>query len=138
MQLREVPHEVGGGELRRQVVVLGRVADAGADLDARHGRVAAEDGQVALVPQPEPEDEREERRLAGAVRAEQARDPRADLGVEARERNGAAVALDHTARGDDRGRCGLSGSVRHRTSGGRPASCEPTPTLRSADDGRPA
>ena len=38
VHLREMPHEVGRGELGRQVVVLRRVADAGADADARGRR----------------------------------------------------------------------------------------------------
>ena len=40
------------------------------------------------------------RRFAGAVRAEQAGDPGADVGIEARERDRAAVTLHDRARGD--------------------------------------
>ena len=85
----------------RQVVVLGRVADPRPHLDAGRRGIPAEHGQLAAVPRAEPEDERDERRLAGAVRAEQAGDPGADVGVEARERDRAAVALHDPARGDD-------------------------------------
>jgi hypothetical protein len=49
VHLGEVPHEVGRGELRRQVVVLGGVADAGSHFDTRDGRIVAEDDQLAAV-----------------------------------------------------------------------------------------
>ena len=50
VHLGEVPHEIGGGELRGQVVVLGRVADARAHLDAGRRGILAEHGQLALRP----------------------------------------------------------------------------------------
>ena len=51
----------------------------------------------------EPEEQRDERRLAGAVRAEQAGDPGTDVRVEAGERDRLSVALDDAARRDDLG-----------------------------------
>ena len=87
MHLRQVPHEVRRRQLRGQVVMLGCVADARSHLDARRRRILAEDCQLTAVPGAEPEDERDERRLAGAVRAEEAGDPGPDVGVEPRERD---------------------------------------------------
>ena len=88
VHLGEVPDEVRRRELRGQVVVLRRVADARPHLDAGRRGIASEHGQLAAVAAAEPENERDERRLAGAVRAEQAGDPRADLDIEAGERDG--------------------------------------------------
>ena len=42
MHLREVPHEVGRGELGWQIVVLGRVADPRSHLDTRHRGIVSE------------------------------------------------------------------------------------------------
>ena len=108
VHLGEVPDEIGRGELRREIVVLRRVADAGSRLDSRSRGIAAEDGQLAVVARAETEDDGDERRLARTVRAEQPRDSGADVGVEARERDGAAEALDDPTSGDDGGRLGLS------------------------------
>ena len=108
VHLGEVAHEVVRGELRGQVVVLGRVADARAHLDSGGLRIPAEHAQLAARPGAEPEHERDERRLAGAVRAEQAGDPGPDLGIEPGESDRAAVALHDPASGDDR-----RGEVRH-------------------------
>ena len=57
MQLREVPNEVGSGELRRQVVVLGCVANARAHPDARCGGILTEHDEVAFIAGAEPEHE---------------------------------------------------------------------------------
>ena len=73
VQLAEVPDEIGGVHVGRQVVVLGRVTDAGAHLDAGAGRIVPEHGQLARVARAEAEHERDERRLPGAVRARAAR-----------------------------------------------------------------
>ena len=86
VHLREVPDEIGRGELGGQVVVLRRVADPRPHLDPGSRRVLAEDEELARVARAKAEHEGDERRLAGAVRAEQARDAGADLRVEARER----------------------------------------------------
>ena len=107
VHLGEVTDEIGRGQLRRQIVVLGRVADARSQLEPGRRRILAEHGQLAGVPGAEPEEDGDERRLAGAVRAEQAGDPGADLGVEARERDRLAVALHDPARRDDSVRLGL-------------------------------
>ena len=56
VHLREVPDEVGRRELRRKVVVLGRVADARPHLDPGRRRILAEHGQLAGVAGAEPED----------------------------------------------------------------------------------
>ena len=102
VHLGEVPHEVGRGQLGGQVVVLGRVADARPHLDARLRRILAEHAQLAAVARAEPEDQRDEGRLAGAVRAEQPGDAGADLHVDAGERDRAAVALHDPTGGHDR------------------------------------
>ena len=108
VHLGEVPHEVGRGELGRQIVVLGRVADARSQLDARRRRVVSENVERAAVARTKSERERDERGLPGAVRAEQARDAGADVGVEPCERDGAAVALDDATGGDHAGEVGGS------------------------------
>ncbi len=100
VHLGDVPDEVGRGELGGEIVMLGRVADACAHVDPGCGGVPAEHGHRALVARAQPEDERDERRLAGAVRSEQAGDPGPDLGIEARERDGAPVPLDDSLRRD--------------------------------------
>ena len=94
-------------QLRRQVVVLRRVADARPQLEPGRRGIVSEHGQLAGVPGAQPEQDRDERRLAGAVRAEQAGDPGADLGVETRERDRLSVALHDPSRRDDDRRIGL-------------------------------
>ena len=89
-------------ELVGQVVVLRRVADARANLVPGPGGVLAEHDEPAGVARPEAEDEREERRLPRAVRAEEPGDAGLDLDVEAGQRDRRAVALDDAARRDDR------------------------------------
>jgi hypothetical protein len=61
--------------------VLGGVADPGPDLAPGAGRVEPEDLQRAGVGRVQPEQHPDQRGLAGAVGAEQAGDPRADLDV---------------------------------------------------------
>ena len=127
VHLGEVPHEVVRGELRRQVVMLGRVADARAHLDSGGLGIAPENAQLAAGPRPKPEHQRDEGRLPGAVRAEQAGDPGPDLGVEPGERDRAAVALHNSARGDDR-----RGGVSHH----RRAFCASVPPRRDCPSAR--
>ena len=143
VHLGEVADEVARRELGRELVVLGRVADAGAHLDARCRGVAPEDRQLAGVARAEPEHERHERRLARAVRPEQARDPGPDVRGQPGERDGAAEALDDVARGDDAlGRARLGG--RMDTAGRRGSRRVPrrivaaTPARRAEASGRPA
>ena len=58
VDLGQVAHEVGRRELRREVVVLGRVADARPQLEPGRRRVLAEHAKLARVARAEPEDER--------------------------------------------------------------------------------
>ena len=118
-------------------MVLGRVADAGAHLDARRRGVVPEDGQLAGVARAEPEHERHERRLARAVRPEQARDPGPDVRGQTGERDGLAEALGDVARGDDGSGEGSTGSSGRSGHGGSGVIVAATPaTCRTS--GRPA
>ena len=63
VELAEVPDEIGGVDVGRQVVVLGREADAGAHVDPGRRRVVPEHRQLAGIARAETEDERDERRL---------------------------------------------------------------------------
>ena len=56
VHLGEVPHEIRRGQLRRKVVVLGRVADARSQLEASRRGIVAEHGQLARVPGAKPEE----------------------------------------------------------------------------------
>src|SRR4029079_19703364 len=98
--LGEVPDELGGGQLRGEVVVLGGVPDARADRDPGRGRILPEHGQLARVTGAQAEHERDEGRLPRAVRAEEPRDPGPDLHVDAREGGRAAVSLDDASCAD--------------------------------------
>ena len=50
VHLGDVPDEVRRGELRGEIVMLGRVADACAHIDARGRGIPTENGQLAAVP----------------------------------------------------------------------------------------
>ena len=103
----QVPDEVGGRELRRQIMMLRRVPDASSRLDSRSRGIAAEDCQLAVVARAKAKHDGDERRLARTIRAQQPRDSGADVGVQARERDRTAEALDDATCRDD-GRLGLS------------------------------
>ena len=94
VDLGEVGHEIDGTHVTREVVVLGRVADEGAHLRPGPQRVEAEDADRAFVGSGQPEHESEQRRLAGPVGADEARDPSADLEGRAVERGDGTKALD--------------------------------------------
>ena len=104
MQLAEVPDEIGGVDVGREVVVLGRESDAGAHVDPGGRRVVPEHRQLAGIAGAEAEHERDERRLPRAVRAEQPGDAVADVDVEAVDGERRAVALRHATGADDRAR----------------------------------
>ena len=71
-QLAEVHHEVARRHPAGQALVLGHVADAPPQLEAARGGVDAEQPRRAGVGLDEPEQRPHQRRLAGAVGAEQA------------------------------------------------------------------
>ena len=78
-----MPDEIGGVDVGREVVMLGREADAGPHVDPGRRRIVPEHGELAGVARAQAEDERDEGRLPRPVRAEQARDAVADVDVEA-------------------------------------------------------
>jgi hypothetical protein len=114
VKLGQVPHEVCSVSVRRQVVVLGGVPDAGAHLERGRPRILPEHEELAVVSCAQAEDERYERRLAGAVRPEEPRDPVPDVDGEAVEGDRRTESLRQPAGSDDRvpGHSGLE-HVRH-------------------------
>ena len=74
-----VGHELGRRHVGRQAVVLGHVADELADLGAVPGHVQVEHDGRPAGRRDEAEQDLDQRRLAGAVRADQADDARLDV-----------------------------------------------------------
>jgi hypothetical protein len=70
----EVPDEVVGSHVRRKKVVLRRVAQTRSDLGAGLPRIKSKRAQDALVGVMQTQDHADQRRLAGAVGAEQPSD----------------------------------------------------------------
>ena len=85
--------------------LLRQVAEPAADVRAlrAEGRVAAEDPHRALVRAEHGGQHPQQRRLAGAVRAEQPDDALVEVEVDAGERGGAPVVLGGSA--ELHGRC---------------------------------
>ena len=107
VQLAEVPHEIGGVDVRWEVVVLRSEPDAGAHLDPGRRRIVPEHGELTGVAGAQAQDERDERRLPRSVRTEQARDAVPDVDIETVDRERRPVALRDAAGTDDRRGRGL-------------------------------
>ena len=118
---RHVGDEVGGRGVGRQAVVLGHVADELADRRALGAHVEAHDRRVARRRLEEPEQDLDERALAGAVGADEADDPGLELEGQAVERDDAArVALGQAGEGDET-HGPAKGTRRRQPRCGRPA-----------------
>src|SRR5262249_56645305 len=91
-QLAGVDAELDGGHGREMALGLGHVADVIADGERVAARRAAEDERLALERR-QAEEKLDERRLAGAVGAEQADTLAVDGATQAPQRLGRAVAL---------------------------------------------
>ncbi len=91
--LAHVHHEVAGGHVRRQAVVLGHVADRRADRRTVAGDVVAEHRRRPAGRGDQPEQDLDQRGLAGAVGADQAGDPVTDGDVEPVERGDRRILL---------------------------------------------
>ncbi len=90
----EMRDEIGRRCVGRQAIVLGKVADELADVGPASPDVHVEDGRLARGRVDEPEEDLEERALAGAVRSDQPDDAAFDLDGQAVERGDAArIAL---------------------------------------------
>ena len=113
-QLAERRHDVGRGLVERQAVVLGHVAEprAHADRIARDVDAAHLDAPFGRVGEAEQQPER--RRLARAVRADEADAPARHLDRQVVEREGARIALgeaiDAEKRSSFHGFASLSGA----------------------------
>ncbi len=91
--------------LPRHVVVdaglAGQVAGAPSDLQRAGVRIAAQDLELARIPPEQPDQEPQERRLAGAVRSDEADDlPRVERQIERVERHLVAERPPHAVRVD--------------------------------------
>ena len=111
VELAEMADEIGGVHVRRQVVMLGREPDPRPHVDPGGRRIVAEHRQLAGVARSQAEHERDEGRLPGTVRTEQAGDAAADVDVEPVDGEGRAVSLRHAPGADDRRR--RLGNVAH-------------------------
>ena len=97
-----VGHEVGRGDVRRQAVVFGHVADELADRRALGPDVEVHHRRLARGRLEQPEEDLDERALAGAVGADQADDPRFEVQGQTVERDDARrIALGQVAKGDE-------------------------------------
>ena len=103
VQLGQVPDHVVGGHVGGQSVMLGGVTEAGPHLGAGHPRVLPEHGDGTAVRSVQPEDQAEQRGLAGSVGAEQPGDPVADVERGAGQSLGGRPAFRHVDDCDDRG-----------------------------------
>ena len=118
---RHVSHEVGGRRVRRQAVVLGHVADELPDRRALGAHVETHDRGVAGRRLEEPEEDLDERALAGAVGADQADDPGLQLEGQAVERDDAARVVPGQAGEGDETHEPAKGTRRRQPRCGRPA-----------------
>jgi hypothetical protein len=100
-----MPDEVRRPNVRRQVLMFRRIADSSPNVDSGDSGVLAEHRQLACSAAAQAQHQRDERRLAGAVRSQQAGDPATDVDVEAVERDRPAVALGDAASTHDRSVC---------------------------------
>ena len=121
-QLAQVHHEVARGHPAGQALVLGHVADAPPQLEAARDGVDAEQPGRARVGLDEAEQRAHQRRLAGAVGAQQPDRAVRELEAHVVERDDVVVALGQ-ARGGDRRTLGGRCHIRNRSCGGR----EPRP-----------
>src|SRR6185437_5825618 len=103
----QVGHELGAGDVGRQAVVLGHVAGEGADPFRVYRGVAAEHARPAVGGRDQAQQDLDQCGLAGAVRADQPRDPGREHGREpvqgghaARVPLGQRLGLDDTGRGE--------------------------------------
>ena len=99
---RHVGDEIGRRRVGREAVVLGHVADELADRRALAAHVEVHHGRLAGGRRQQPEEDLDERALAGAVGSDQADDPRFELEGEAVERGHAArILLRQVPKGDE-------------------------------------
>ena len=99
--LAQVHDQVAGRHVGRQAVVLGHVADQGADRAAVGGDVVAEHARAAAGRRHQAEQDLDQGGLAGAVRPDQAGHALADGHVEAVQRRDARVLLGEPRGVDD-------------------------------------